>query len=1133
MPAFSKKYLSLFLRVLSRAVPALLVPVLLLNLWLIFIGWPSFALRWLEQKIAPPGTACHIVWMRGGLFSNFEIENFTLRADIASTEQQLKVEIPALTLSFNRLSLCAFRLRPNQIVLHNGTVSIQPQENLPSSHAGPKLRSYALESRITLSANQTLQGYLSLKFHGASLLGEIDLTHCDSLRKLRELAAYHIPDTPATAFPVPDDWYDRLISELDAITLGDADAVAKLAVTADLDHPDSLQMQGWFDMTSTIIHGVVVPKLRGAFSYSQQRLQFSEFQLLLSMQETVRAGATVDFQHNRINATASGDIFPRNLLSLCAVPRQLLPREIFFEAPVHFEGSLTDAPLDAPEQWSPALAFAFRQLFAYNLPLYNGEGRLRWNQGRLLLESLRLSLDYRNRETFTLHGVYDHKNKLLSGQADGQCKLRRILSNRYSIQHDMLIPEEQFEHFHATLFPSPADWRKLHIEGTLQRPRFALPPFHFQNLHLTLSLQDGVLAIPALTAQLYNAPEFSVRLAASLPLEQLLAPDGNCIIPVSLALAETEGPAAAPEEFPRNENAVAGLQAHLNLSTRHKSLAFEDCGGKVSPSPFAHFLTALFDSNDVFMNEAFNWTQGQVPLTFTVTMPPWHWNKPAAWELEGVIRSGEFDFMTVPFLCGEAQFRLNQEELRFSAVSGRLKNTLQPFSIEQLAIHFEPFQLTFGQISYCGTPELLEPFVYDPESREIYRQIWQNVTWSSASPPVFTVENLDYQDLPGARWRFTLDGTFSARNARYRDIVLPETSCRLALNLPGDGLILKDITIADTDTPPLRAEATVRFHPGIAGDFKAVMPEGNFDLLQLLGNAVPALAPSLSSLSLAADSHFECKGKFDSAADNPLSFEGTVETPHFSYRNVTVKDVLADLSLNGSTVSWKLKRGRLDGGEIFSGGQFRLDSQTGKCIITGRDIPLASLVALSDLAAPAAGDTLPSPASATTGDYPGLVDFNVNTDFFRNWALQPVLLDGYGHLELREADLWRIPLFTQLGRMLEAGSFHLFSSDKFAKLGSISKLNADIEFRGSRVEISQLVTNGTIIALYGSGCYDLSTGRVDGMINSELLSAVRFISWPLRPLAWAFEARLSGKVPNVGWKLQSTIRKLFSTKAIE
>jgi hypothetical protein len=92
------------------------------------------------------------------------------------------------------------------------------------------------------------------------------------------------------------------------------------------------------------------------------------------------------------------------------------------------------------------------------------------------------------------------------------------------------------------------------------------------------------------------------------------------------------------------------------------------------------------------------------------------------------------------------------------------------------------------------------------------------------------------------------------------------------------------------------------------------------------------------------------------------------------------------------------------------------------------------------------------------------------------------LVNGNGHVQLRDGLLWTVPLLSEFMRLL----------DKWIPAGDlakISELDASLSFDGDSVSTDDLRTNGTLVALTGEGSYKWATREPDFVVRAEPLKS--------------------------------------------
>ncbi|NOY74471.1 MAG: hypothetical protein GXP32_01605 [Kiritimatiellaeota bacterium] len=89
-----------------------------------------------------------------------------------------------------------------------------------------------------------------------------------------------------------------------------------------------------------------------------------------------------------------------------------------------------------------------------------------------------------------------------------------------------------------------------------------------------------------------------------------------------------------------------------------------------------------------------------------------------------------------------------------------------------------------------------------------------------------------------------------------------------------------------------------------------------------------------------------------------------------------------------------------------------------------------------------------------------------------------MLVFGKGRAEVRDANLWEVPVLRSFGKAA--------SKWTDGKWGMISALTADFKFEGDHISTENIQTNGKIIALKSKGEYYWRSGNYDFIVNAEV-----------------------------------------------
>ena len=131
-------------------------------------------------------------------------------------------------------------------------------------------------------------------------------------------------------------------------------------------------------------------------------------------------------------------------------------------------------------------------------------------------------------------------------------------------------------------------------------------------------------------------------------------------------------------------------------------------------------------------------------------------------------------------------------------------------------------------------------------------------------------------------------------------------------------------------------------------------------------------------------------------------------------------------------------------------------------------------------------------------------------------------LEGTGDVHVREGNLWEMPVFNALAELMGFGA-----------LGRISSLDAKLEFNGNRLNVPSLDTNGTILALTGSGFYEWPANQVNFKVYGEALKGTSVVPKVLRPVSWMLEAELTGTLQDFQWRPLGPLRRMLPGSSSE
>jgi len=350
-----------------------------------------------------------------------------------------------------------------------------------------------------------------------------------------------------------------------------------------------------------------------------------------------------------------------------------------------------------------------------------------------------------------------------------------------------------------------------------------------------------------------------------------------------------------------------------------------------------------------------------------------------------------------------------------------------------------------------------------------------------------------------------MDSRLDVENATYRHFKTSRINLDVRLALPG--LVAIENIVVTKDATEARGDVRIRTSGLPACEFAFPEIKGGCDPRVVLRIINPEWEKYLESFTFDPYSKVECRGSFFLDNEPRLRLEGKLDTAVCTYRGIELRDVQADWQVNGATTSWNVKQAGLYGGTAGVSGFFDATTRSGLVAVNAQAVNLPGLLQVFGL--------------GTDSTREGKLTANCRLQVLKDWAGTPLQLNGNGYLRLSEGNIWAVPFFDQLGQLL-----------KVSGLERISTLDADLDFRGERVVVPTLKTNGTIIALEGRGEYSWTTEALAFRVWGETLRKIPVLSFALKPMSWVFDAELTGTVKDHRWRLRNALDRVLSRDAV-
>ena len=1085
--------------------------VVLIELAVNLLGYPHWIRRRVENTLlADDKGLCIIGWLKGGPFSGFEAEDIIV--DVHTPVGLVHVEVPSLELKLSVPALLTGEVRPARVVLRDTRASLHLNRH-------DALSLSFLNAQLRLNSHGTLQAAIDTQAAGVNFRLNATLYNGAKLPELLATLTKSSDEEQDAQLEYTRELLRNIHEELSRLSFGTNDTYVQASVRGDLMDLEKTFIQGEYSMNDALFHAIVVPKQRGTFRYANHNIFLEDLQMLFSSNEVIRGSAKYYLRTEKLTAQLSGRVFPETIIRLADLPADTFPEWLRFPTPIEFDASLSHIGDD----WSglqPAIRFNCNEIQIAGLPVRKFSGRLAVRDQLVCLEDTTAELDFRQREPLHGNACWNFKTNELSGHVDGTVSIPRIAQTLgVDLYRDSAITFVSPTTFDLTLHPSHLDWTQWSLEGRIQQPHWRMATVGFANTEAHFSLENGELEVSHLETRPVLPKETRLNAALKCQLRQLLI--GRRKAPIDLhAWLSTQLKDDVPPEL------VLETAGTIYADLRRLTLTLENGHGGICPQAVCDLLENLFQIDPAYQ---LDWLHSDQPGNFDISIPTWSFQNPDQFQLHGKVHFDDCKLQRLPLSQLDADFTMTPKEFQMTQIAFDAPNH-NPQAEGAFTIEFSPFAICFDHLDYHGDPLHIEPFLVAPDVMALYRQIWEPLAWNPESHADFQLDLIEYRSLPAQRsWLLNIQGTADAADFRYRQLVVPQAHCRLDLSLPEGGLHILDVVLDSQDpNDPTRftGEAHLQFNNDVAGRFDLHFHDGELDVLDLLRNVAEPLVPVLEPFEFSHQTYFDAHGDFVLGANPYLRLTGSVESPFIRFNALKLENIEAKWMATPQFLHWDCGNAEFFGGKFSATGEYNHASGTGQLLANIKNIPLTELIQATSSFFHEHGTATTPATSAEMAIQPGLLDAEARVSFYRNWAERPLHIEGSGHISIHKADLWHVPLLTSLGRILSVGTFNIFSRKKSSRLGTISKLKATIECQGKRIFFPEIKTNGTVVALSGSGEYDLEENQMDFLISGHFLKNLSIINWLLRPLSWAFKAELVGKPNDYEWHLRSGWRKL-------
>lgn len=982
----------------------------------------------------------------------------------------------------------------------------------PPGSARPALRI----ERCSGEAHRRRDGVVDLTVEG---LAEKIAVHLDA--ELRGLAGVSVADRgtagsrpPATASgpasATAAAHLQRLSDLLHTCRLAERDAFLSGRLTLDLARPRDVAFDGEVGVSELLLGELLISRLKSSVHYRAPEIRLETLTLILGEGQKIAADIAIDLAAATVRGKLQGQVLPETLRRLRRGEGLAWLERVQSTVPLDATVELQPSPWP-PSRWRFTAAVTSRRLELPGLTINRLDAAAAWDGEALTVSHWHARLDSAGVELAEGRLVWHRADATLEGELSGRCQLGDRIRQVGNPALATALRRIEFAApvtVQASLARSPLDWRRLRAQATLATDTVRVHGRVLAPVTAAAELRDAMLSLDALTVGLPDGPADTLVLAATVPLAAALD-SGSWEIRTQVCckaiMDPPAGPAAADRPAPAWREAVA-LSGGVLYTPESGALDVTAEGTAYPGRWYATFVPRLGLPDSGILRDIRCAPEAPARVLLTAARP----DQRQPFRLQATVAAEGTRYADLVFREIQGDIELTPTCLSFANIAATT-TTGAALGLD-LRIDFEPLAVTIRNGRVIGNPEVVSTFIEDRDAKAIYRRVWEGFRWNADRPAAIDLRELAYRETPGGRtWRLTMDASLQAEQATYRDLPVKRLDATVCLDLP-ERVEVRSARL-ESDTALDEGEITILTGADPKCTFEVRHVRGGQDPARVLRLLNPDWGSALGPLAFSPDSAVDCRGSFYLSREPLLQVSGTLRAPYADFRGLRVEAPDVQWRLSQSEVHWNLMSGRLFGGPVAMTGVYDVDTGQGDLAFRGEGMGLKALAEHFGMA-------------SADGSGAGLVEAHCNLQVLRGWAGRDLQVYGDGFFGIREADLWRVPLFDPLGRLLDVSFLNRLTGGKASGLGRLTRLDADLGFTGDRVAIRSMSTDGTILSLRGRGEYCWETDRIGLSVTGQTLDSAGIVGWIFKPLSWAFfNAELSGTAKDHKWRLSTAFSK--------
>ncbi len=778
------------------------------------------------------------------------------------------------------LALLVATVRPGRVTLTDGRLTFRRPPTSARAAQTVTVNDVQLAAAVdrTHIHLQQFSGTLSgIRLSLKGDLADVGGKHPPKARQIWSLAGLQNRLTPDQTRKL-----DKLVAFLNQQTFPEAEARIQATFEISMARPQAARVTGAFTLPDFVAFDTAIQKLKGNFTWENNRLNLHPFAVLLDANNLAYGKLQIDPVARTLAGTIQARLLPEYPLQRLRLGHLPGLRAIRSSQPICVNLKFPHVPLEVG-LFCGTVRVQTGHLEMGELEIERLSLQAQCQDGVWTSPDIQAELAGGKGESVSAELTYSMADQRLRGSAKGRCLLlKRLRQAGVPIDSTCLqtAPNTELDEFEVSLLDSPLTWDQLRLEGRLDVKSLAYQEQTLQRLQTQLDLAGRVLTLSELNLQIipdHPTPAAQGRLVLDLAKRRLVADLNGTITPALAGRLLEKG----------------GVQTVLN---------------RFGPSPIRYQLR-LEDS-------------------------PW---SPNRWVGNAKATLGNGRYETLAFDRGHSSLDFAPDNLH---VVASLQEDAAQTSVEAvLDIDRASGEFTMTADTVLDLRQIRVFLPAKGRARRIYDAIWNDFDWTPGAWPRTHIADFHFTPPRGGKnWQLRLNGSVQASPCTVRGVQLDSLNCQVGLDLPAK-VTVTDI-VATHKTGLAGGKVGFYFSQNPACHFQA---QGTFAPDVALAAVIPNWDRYRDKLVFAPNSKVKVEGNLPLQERSRLRVSGTIQAPSLNCYGLTFGQSNGVWEWSKGKLMLESLDAELHGGQAMASADYETRTGNGQAILSFQGVDLNKL----------------------------------------------------------------------------------------------------------------------------------------------------------------------------------------------